>query len=250
MLAPLSLWISAKSSLPRPLTGWSLPLCFYTATHDSRAHPRPRDTGYDSLCVTLEPYRAEGRGGSGLRQGPSVVHCLTENSVSVHVHGWIMIWVTLWWLLILFFLPSPCAPLSLSCSTDDLPIGRPRTSEWTKLHEERLQSTMLKKKRLHWRTRETTHWDTSTPPQRLLKGLPLPCFPCDLLPPAFCYKIKGKKRQKKCSWDNWPQINTGEDSILAAGPLMHVIVNKKALLLLLTWETKQVVLDFISFECR
>lgn len=126
----------------------------------------PRDTDCDSLCITLEPYMVEGREGSGLRQGPSVVHCLTANSASVCL---CMFMDELWSEshfddFSSFFSLSLCTPLPLLFHRWPT-IGRTRTSErTTELHEEHLQSTTLEKKRLHWRTRETTRWDTSTPP--------------------------------------------------------------------------------------
>lgn len=167
-LMPLSLWISAKfifaTSTHRVVT-----LFLFLHWHlwqQSSPTPAPRDTDCDSLCITLEPYMVEGREGSGLRQGPSVVHCLTANSASVCLCTFMdELWSESHFDdFSSFFSLSLCTPLPLLFHRWPT-IGRTRTSErTTELHEEHLQSTTLEKKRLHWRTRETTRWDTSTPP--------------------------------------------------------------------------------------
>lgn len=176
----------------------------------------PPKTRCDSLCVTLEPYMAEGGGGSGLRQGSSVVHCLSLWTLCVCVCVSCVCLFTfldeLWSEshfddLSSFFLPLH-GPLSLSCSTDDLPIGRLMTSErMTKLHEDTCKA-QRSKKWLHWRTRETTRWDTSTPPQRHSQRTPTTLVPLWSFTSSFLLQNM-EKRQKKSSWDNWHQINTG-----------------------------------------
>lgn len=80
MPTPLSLWISAKWARPCTLTGWSLCLCFYTGTADSRVQPTPRYSGCESVCVTRSP----GRGGRGPVE---FTHCLT-----VHIVLWVDSW--------------------------------------------------------------------------------------------------------------------------------------------------------------
>lgn len=178
------------------------PLALVTA---EPTHP-PRDAGCDSLCVTLEAYMAKGRGGSSLRQGPSVVHCLIANSASVCVcaRSWMNHDLSNTMMTYFPFFPFCLhTPLPLlfhrwptdrtaeDIRVDDRIAPKTPTKHNAKENPPKNDSTEERERR----PPETPQYPCSA----VLKDLPLPSFPCDLLPPAFCYKMKWKKKTKKCS---------------------------------------------------
>lgn len=164
--------------------------------------PPPRDAGCDSLCVTLEAYMAEGWGASGPRQGPSVSP-LSHRQLCVCARSWMNYHLShTMTTSFLFFSFSLHATLPLlfhrwptDRTAEDIRADDQIARRTPAKHNTR-KKNKKKKKRLHWRTREMTHSDTSTPPQRHSQRPPTPLLPLWSFTSSFLLQNKGKKRPK------------------------------------------------------
>lgn len=212
-LMPLSLWISAKfifaTSTHRVVTLF-LFLHWHLWQQSSPTPAPPRHW----LWFTMHHLRTlHGGGERGFRPETRALssplsHCKLCVCVSVHVHGWIMIWVTLWWLLFFFFTlfvhpsPSPVPQMTYDRTDEDIRADNRIARRTPAKHNARKKTTSLKNKR----DNPLRHLNSPVAPSQ---RPPTTLLPLWSFTSSFLLQNKGgKKKDQKCSWDNWPQVNT------------------------------------------